>query len=175
MIRWNEWANAYASFGYYEEALERNDRAYALIPVDPFVLSTRGTILQGLGRIEEALAAYDASLLAQPMEDRAGRKIVWNEKGILFQESGRYAEADAAYDEALQLMPDAAATWDNRARNQGLWGTAEVAAGRHDTARQHFAQGLAYAKQAVQLGYQRPDLTRLQALLQRQLSDISDA
>ena len=43
----------------FEDALARFDRALQLKPKDPALLSNRGNVLLGLGRLDDAPASFD--------------------------------------------------------------------------------------------------------------------
>jgi tetratricopeptide (TPR) repeat protein len=50
----------------YQEAIEYLDRALAIEPYDPSILSSKGLALAHLGRYEEAIEYYDRALAIQP-------------------------------------------------------------------------------------------------------------
>lgn len=169
---WMSWANAYGRFNLYDEALVRNNQARALAPDNPRVLASRGTILAGLGRTEEALYMYDASLAARPPEDHRGRSIVLHQQGVLFNESKRYAAAEDAFAAALREMPDAAGTWYNRTVNQLQWGRSELQAGDTIAGRDHLQIAMRCAQQALVLGPQDTGTHHLLAQIQAMLAQI---
>lgn len=99
--------------------------------------------LAALGRTDEALRAYDATVRADPdwgmpqynrgnllrelgrwEEARASfadavrcapeQPAPWLNYGVSLDETGRHAEAVYAYDRALALAPDMAMAWSNR-------------------------------------------------------------
>lgn len=171
LVWWHNWANAYARFGYYEEALARNDRAYALDPQNSAVLLARGNMLGNLQRTEEALAAYAAAERALPPEEVEGRCSVWNMRGVKLSEAGRYGEAEVAFAQAVTLQPENAIAWFNRANNERLWGEAQ----RHAAeARGHYQRGLAHVARAIALNPNNPRYHQLQAALQQALAQASD-
>ncbi|HUY79956.1 MAG TPA: serine/threonine-protein kinase [Ktedonobacterales bacterium] len=172
VMRWENWASTYFSFGLYQEALERNDRALALAPTDPAVLSVRGTILAKLERREEALTVYDRVLAALSPDDVQGKKMAWNNQGALLSRAGRYAEAEAAYTRALAHLPDAADTWFNRANNQYTWGFSEAQAGHPEASLTHWRTGMAYAERALARNPHHPQFQRLHKELQRLAGEI---
>jgi serine/threonine protein kinase len=150
-IFWQSWANAYDTFGLYAEALVRSDKAYALSPQHPKVLSGRADILAHVGRIEEALQMYDASLAARAADDHYGRNIVLNQKANLLGDIHRFAEADATYAAALRALPGAADTWYNRAINLRQWGEQAKAADDAQQAHDLFRQALDCARESWRL------------------------
>lgn len=157
VLFWQSWANAYEHFNEHAEALVRNDQAYALAPHDPSVLSSRGTILTGMRRTEEALQMYAASLAVYPPEDHQGRAVVLNQRGVLFNETQRYAEAEEAYAAALREMPNAATTWRNRAKNLREGGEHVAGMGEQTQAREYFQQAFVCACEAWRLNPQDQD------------------
>jgi len=170
MTRWHNWADAYHTFGMYEEALTRNDQALALAPTHPNVLISRGVILAALNRPEEALTVYDRALAGLPSDDPR-RNGIWNNRGLRLNELGRYAEAEAAYAQALSLMPDNPANWYNRAANQLDWANTEAQTGYADAAPTHWRAGLKYAERAVALNPNNPEYRRVLDLHRDALGD----
>jgi len=61
----------------------------------------RGTILRSLGRITEAVVAFETAATLTP--DRAE---AWFALGVIEQDRGNLAEAAAIYDRALKLQPE---------------------------------------------------------------------
>jgi tetratricopeptide (TPR) repeat protein len=60
-----------------------------------------GNILQGVGRLREALDAYDATLELRPENAEA-----WNNRGVALYAEGQYDEAVQSYSHALELLPN---------------------------------------------------------------------
>ncbi len=58
------------------EALRLVETALAKSPDDPYYIATKGEVLFGAGRREEALAAFQASLDLLPADDKAARRHV---------------------------------------------------------------------------------------------------
>jgi tetratricopeptide (TPR) repeat protein len=69
----------------------------------------RGTMLQGLKRLDEALASYDRALALKP--DHAGALY---SRGTVLRGLKRSGEALASYDRVLALKPDFAEAFNNR-------------------------------------------------------------
>jgi tetratricopeptide (TPR) repeat protein len=76
---------------------------------DAALLNNRGSVLQALGRGEEALASYGKAAEAAP--DNAA---IWKNRGHLLRGQHRHAEALASYDRAIALGADDAEIWDDR-------------------------------------------------------------
>jgi serine/threonine protein kinase len=169
-IHWRNWANVYARFGLYAEALIRIDRAYALSSQDIDVLLTRGNILKGLHRRSEAQECYRRVLHYSQAEPSQLRRGTYNQLGLLYQEQGAYAQAEEAYEQALTITPDAADTWYNRANNQCLWAQTEQEDGNAAQSLQHFQLALESANQAQTLGLNHPHVQDLIDDLSRYLS-----
>jgi tetratricopeptide (TPR) repeat protein len=72
-------------------------------------LNKHGAALRRLGRLEEALAAYDEALAIE-----ADCVEALNNRGIALWHLRRLEEALASYDRALALRPEYAAAWNNR-------------------------------------------------------------
>lgn len=87
--------------GRQQEALAGFDRALALRPDYPPLMSNRGNALRALGRLDEALASFDAALARWPEFPQALAN-----RGTTLHELGRPVDALASYDQALALRPD---------------------------------------------------------------------
>lgn len=74
-------------------------------------LKNLGAALHGVGRLEEALKAYDKALTFAP-EDAE----IWTNIGSALTQAGRHDEASISFEHALKLNPRAA----NAARGRGL-------------------------------------------------------
>ncbi len=170
-IFWTGWADAYDQFGLREEALRRIERARAVAPDDPSVLSSQADILGGMGRVEESVALYRQALVHIPATDTQGINILLNNLASRLRVLGRYAEVEETRAEQLALDPDDAVGWFNRAINEREWAKAEVAAGRRVEARAHAERGVAYAERAVDLN---PDNPRRHILV-REMRALRDA
>jgi tetratricopeptide (TPR) repeat protein len=65
----------YCDVGQLELALDYAKRAVALAPIDTWVLETEATILNELGRVEEALSVQRAAVAFLP-EDDDGKAVL---------------------------------------------------------------------------------------------------
>ncbi len=166
---WHNWANTYHAVGLHEEGLRRSDRAYALAPTHPMVLTLRADLLASLGRRREALAMTEAALAALPPTDVRQRMMAISNKGKFLQQDHRYAEADAAFAQALSLEPDAIIVYFNRAINCGVWGAEEANFGHTARAQALWRQGVEYAERAVARNPQNPTFLKLLTDLRRLL------
>ena len=92
-----------------EEALESVDRAIKQKSRFAEAHSTRGAVLNALGRFEEALASLDRALALQPKFPEA----LYN-RGIALEGLKRFDEALASYDRALVLQPNLVQALSNR-------------------------------------------------------------
>lgn len=83
-------------------AVESYRRYLELAPADPNVLSELGVSLRGVGRTEEAIAAFD---LAQEMAPQHWQSR-YNEALVLAFDMGRFEDAEAVIEELRELQPD---------------------------------------------------------------------
>jgi len=83
-------------------AVEAYRRYLELAPADPNVLSELGVSLRGVGRTEEAIAAFD---LAQEMAPQHWQSR-YNEALVLAFDMGRFEDAEAVIEELRELQPD---------------------------------------------------------------------
>jgi FkbM family methyltransferase len=90
-----------AQRGDHAAALEHIDAALNLRPDSADVLNNRGMILQGLGRLDDALASFDEAL----SRDGASAGTLFN-RGAVLTRLARFDEALASFDKAIALKPD---------------------------------------------------------------------
>lgn len=113
------------------KALEKFDRALAIVPDSPDACCNRGHALRVLHRSDEALRAYEAAIARKPDHFEAAYH-----HARLLQDLHRPADAVAAYDRLLTFKPDAAQALHNR-------GVSLHALGRLDDALRSCDQALA--------------------------------
>jgi tetratricopeptide (TPR) repeat protein len=95
--------------GKRELALASFNRALAVQPNHPEMLSNRGVTLRELRRFDEALASYDRALTVRPDHPEA-----LSNRGLTLHELKRFDEALASYDRALEVRPNYAIALFNR-------------------------------------------------------------
>lgn len=78
-------------------------------PNSIFVINLLGASLKGQGRLQEALAQFDAAVEVNP--DYAD---AYNNRGVTLQELNRLEEAIASFDKSIELKPDYAEANSNR-------------------------------------------------------------
>ena len=91
-------------------ALELIDSAIQRQP-SPLFYQTRGSVLQALGRLQEALRAFERSLELHPANAQA-----WVYAGNIHVKEGRWESALACFERAVALAPD----WAEAHNNLGL-------------------------------------------------------
>jgi predicted O-linked N-acetylglucosamine transferase (SPINDLY family) len=79
-----------------------------------WALLRRADALRSLGRLRDALEAYDFYLARNPNVAEA-----WHNRGVALSEFKRFEDAVSSFGKALDLRPDSAESWHNR-------GTAQV-------------------------------------------------
>ena len=94
--------------GRLEDAAADFREVARLQPTDVDAWSDLGEALLGLGRPEEALAAWDRAIALRPSPDLHANR------GVALRQLGRLDEALAAQDRALALKPADAEAWSNR-------------------------------------------------------------
>ncbi len=95
----------FVTVGRLEEALAEADRAIELNSSDAAALDARAMTLLWLGRIDEAIAAFELALRFDPGVKDVGSGFHF---GIAYYMAGRHREALAIVDRTLQRHPDAA-------------------------------------------------------------------
>lgn len=88
------------------------------VPAAPFAKLGAARVLGKLGRIDDAVAAYDALVMAHPRH--GGAALL--ERGKLDEGRGRTADASSAYRLLLRTFPNAAEAKDARRALDGLCG-----------------------------------------------------
>jgi protein O-GlcNAc transferase len=94
--------------GHPAAALELAQRAAAAVADEPRYHFVLGQVLQALGRWDQAIGAYEATLELQPNFVEA-----WNSLGICRQMRRQFAPASTAYRQALALDPQNAGIMAN--------------------------------------------------------------
>jgi protein O-GlcNAc transferase len=95
--------------GRSKEALASYDKALAIKPDYPEVLTNRGVALWDLKRFQDALASYDGALAIKP-------DFAWAlyNRGVTLQDLKRLEDALASYDRALAINPGFAEALNGR-------------------------------------------------------------
>ncbi len=115
--------------------------------------SNYGAALQALGRLDEALQAYDASIASLP-----GYAQAHNNRGVLLGELGRHEEAVASYTAAVQIDAGYAQAHFNK-------GVALQSMGQVDAALQSYAAATAANPAHAQAHNNRANLLHEKGLL----------
>ncbi|OFV92518.1 MAG: hypothetical protein A3H28_04650 [Acidobacteria bacterium RIFCSPLOWO2_02_FULL_61_28] len=76
--------------------------------MEAWEILNKGTALNNLGRIKEALVCFDKALEILPRFDAA-----WLDKGVALAQLGREKEATDCYEKALEINPNSAHAWYN--------------------------------------------------------------
>jgi len=138
-------------------AAELIKKAIDINPTSATAYASLGLVLQGLGRLDEALVSYDKALALKPGDAEA-----FNNRGNVLNNLRRLDEALVSYDKALALKPDYAEAFYNR-------GVALNALRRLDEALVSYDKALAlkpdYAEAFYNRGAALNDLRRLDEAL----------
>jgi tetratricopeptide (TPR) repeat protein len=124
--------------GYWRNSETLFTHAVAVIPDSYVANNNLGNALAGAGRLDEAMARYEAALRAKP--------DLWNAQnniGVILAQQGRIADAIPHYTEAIRLNPEFADAYSNL-------GAALADQGRLDEA-------IASYTQAIRLKPDHPD------------------
>jgi len=84
----------------WAEAREALDRAYQLDPHTSIIQVWRGSLIQTLGRVEEAIEIYEQALAADPLN-----VSVHSSLGILYRKVRRFDDAIVMFNKQLELRP----------------------------------------------------------------------
>jgi hypothetical protein len=95
---------------YWRDSETLWTRSVACSPQNAFALRSRGITLQQAGRIDEAVADYEAALAIHP------DGVVYNNLGIILASRGKLDEAFAYFQKAVQFAPDCADAHNNLGR-----------------------------------------------------------
>jgi tetratricopeptide (TPR) repeat protein len=88
-----------------DEALQHLDALLERDANDMDVLVTRGNILRGKKRFDEANVAYDRAIATVGQVERRHWTLFYF-RGITFERTRRWPQAEADFQRALELMPD---------------------------------------------------------------------
>jgi len=100
---WVRLANLYQDSGMFEPAIEFYQRALAIVPNDPNLLTDMGICLQEVRRFDEALDALRRAQTAHPEHWQSLYNIVV----VAGLRTGRFDEADAAMKRLQEVNPGA--------------------------------------------------------------------
>lgn len=114
----------YSAERRYDQALVEADRAVALNPSDARALETRGVVLMWLGRVAEAVAAFDTVERFDPAGRSAGAVF---SRALAFYTLHRYGEALAVCDTGIARFPQTSFLHAMRAATLGQMGELSAA------------------------------------------------
>jgi len=97
--------------------------------LEAWEILNKGTALNNLGRVKEALVCFDKALEILPRFDAA-----WLDKGVVLAKLGRMKEALECYERALEINPKSADAWYNLGIAQQNHGQMEGALASYDQA-----------------------------------------
>jgi Flp pilus assembly protein TadD len=112
-------AKLYYSAGEIEKASDAIGQALARAPYHPEYLYVQGKILEKQEKMDDALAAFQQTVLVNPKESDA-----YFEMGWIYQQRGERVKARAAYAKAVEISPEDP---DYKRALAGLSGGAAVA------------------------------------------------
>jgi len=116
----------------YAGAEEAYRQANQMAPGDPATLAAWGDTLARLGRVDEAISAYEGAAEVGP------DYLTWISLGLLYEQSGRLVEAAEAYGTAAAELPE-----DSLAH--GARGAVLQHLGRHDEAVESYEIAVRYS------------------------------
>ena len=96
------------SQGQLQQALKQAEHLVHQFPKSSFLFNIQGAVLQGLGRLDLSLEAYNKALSIKP--DYAD---AYNNMGNAHKDQGKLDEAIEAYNKALTIKPDYAEAYRN--------------------------------------------------------------
>jgi tetratricopeptide (TPR) repeat protein len=94
-------AKLYYSAGEIEKASDAIGQALARAPYHPEYLYVQGKILEKQEKLDDALAAFQQTVLVNPKESDA-----YFEMGWIYQQRGERVKARAAYAKAVEISPE---------------------------------------------------------------------
>jgi tetratricopeptide (TPR) repeat protein len=98
---YSQLAKLYYSAGDIAKASEAIGQALARAPYHPEYLYVQGRILERQGKLDDALGAFQRTVLVNPKESDA-----YFEMGAIYQQRGQRGEARAAYLKAVEISPE---------------------------------------------------------------------
>ena len=112
-----------------KKVLEELDERY-FVPAKSQVWNNEGAVLNGLGKYDEAIQAYEKAIEINPQY-----ALAWNGKGVALSVQGKYDEAITAFDRAIEINPQDASAWNNK-------GNALDSQGKYDEAIQAYDKAI---------------------------------
>jgi len=109
---WNNRGIALGNLGRYEEAIASFDEALKIKPDDPETLHYRELALAYLmkSELEKQINTYDQLLNSNPNDHEK-----WGTKAYFLYLLGRYEEAILSYNKSLEILPNNANSYFNKA------------------------------------------------------------
>ena len=98
---YSQLAKLYYSADEIEKASDAIAQALQRAPYHPEYLYVQGKILEKQGKLDDALGAFQRTVLVNPKESDA-----YFEMGAIYQQRGERAEARAAYAKAVEISPE---------------------------------------------------------------------
>jgi tetratricopeptide (TPR) repeat protein len=156
------WLFAYVSTqeGEYERALREMDTTLALSPYDAFASGDLSTVLILAGKTDEAIAATDKSIAADPVNAAYYKQL----KGWALTVAGRHAEAAAVLKESIELPAVPLLQAINYAR-----------LGRPEDARTAVERGMKLTPSMSLARWRSANFYRDRAILEAQVADLTAA
>jgi tetratricopeptide (TPR) repeat protein len=166
----NRRAQAFTDLGRRDKAISDYDDSLTILDKligpdisEPADLFQRAVALQGLGRIDRALATYTEVLQRDPNEVQA---LI--NRGTILSGAGKYGQAIADFDNAIRLMPDNVLAYMERGNAYGQTGEfARSLADLNKAISLSPSNAQTYVMRGVSLGHQGKN--------QRALADYSTA
>jgi tetratricopeptide (TPR) repeat protein len=117
--------------GNYTDAIKQIDAALKINAGIADAHFNPGNVLKKLGRLDEALASYDAAAVLKPDDP-----LILNSRGTVLRELKRFADAVADLDAVIAVRPDFSEAFNNR-------GNVLKDMERHDEALADYAKAIA--------------------------------
>jgi protein O-GlcNAc transferase len=115
--------------GQLSEVVEQSEALLEQYPDAFIVWNLLGAAKKGLGRMDEAIVAYNKALILQP-----DYPDTYNNMGVTLREQGKLEEAIAAYERALSIKPDYAEAFHNMGNALRAQGKLDEAIAAYDKA-----------------------------------------
>ena len=159
------------SQGQLQQALKQAETLIPQFPQSATLFNIQGAALNGLGKLDASVEAYNKALAIKPDYAEA-----YNNMGVALKEQGKLEEAIEAYNKALAIKPDYAEAYNNMGNALKEQGKLEEAIEAYNKAlaiKPDYAEAHRHLSQLTKYTADTAQISEVEALLQQ--ADINDS
>ena len=159
------------SQGQLQQALKQAETLIPQFPQSATLFNIQGAALNGLGKLDASVEAYNKALAIKPDYAEA-----YYNMGVALKEQGKLEEAIEAYNKALAIKPDNAEAYNNMGNALKEQGKLEEAIEAYNKAlaiKPDYAEAHRHLSQLTKYSSDIAQISEVEALLQQ--ADINDS